>query len=303
MRRSSSMSLVRCMAAVLLDFATPCMAWDNQGHMATGAIAYDVLASDPASVASIVKLMNAHPDRQRFEKALANLTGAARTRRLFELMARWPDDIRGTSYDRPEWHYAVKIVSGWTFLRALTFGDAVDEFDRQLAAARDLNLASGTRAVALCWVFHITGDMHQQLHGGHSASWRSPRSDRAGTIGWVRMSPGGTPVSLHEFWENAADMPGTEIQGAETLASIGEHVTMSVAYSALSDTQQFSSWVDQSRDLASTIAYRGAALDESAEPASAPVLSAAYRLRARQIADHRVGEAGRHIAALMWHIP
>lgn len=288
-------------ALLLVSLASPALAWNDQGHMATGAIAYDALSrDDPATISSIVALMRTHPDRARFDKTLGSLTGAQRDRRLFELMARWPDDIRGTSYDHPDWHYAVKIVSGWTFLNSLTFGQAIEQFDRQLAITHDARAAAGARAVALCWVFHIVGDMHQPLHAGHRASWRFPRTDRAGTIGWVRTGAGAKPVALHEFWDSAADLAGAETPAAEALALRSEQAVGSGGRPA---TRSASAWfatvVAQSRELAATRVYRDAALDESADANAGPVLSAGYQLAARQIAEKRIGEAGMGIASLL----
>lgn len=61
--------------------------------MVTGAIADDDLAkTNPGLIAKIEAIMADHPDKARFDRALAGFSGKARTRRLFELMARWPDD-------------------------------------------------------------------------------------------------------------------------------------------------------------------------------------------------------------------
>jgi hypothetical protein len=90
-------------------------AWSNQGHMVTGAVAYDDLArTDPGLVAKIEAIMANHPDKARFERGLAGYSGEARTRRLFELMARWPDDIRDGPYDHPGWHYWLRLIPSQT---------------------------------------------------------------------------------------------------------------------------------------------------------------------------------------------
>jgi len=288
--------LLAAMIAVLA-VAAPARAWNDQGHIATGLIAFDSLGTDPGSVAAIMAIMALHPDRARFDAALGPLTGTARTRRTFALMARWPDDIRGTGYDRPGWHYAVKVVSGATILEPLTFGDAIDVFAAQLEIAEDPAATPARRAVALCWVFHLVGDMHQPLHGGHRVSWRFLRSDRAGTIGWVRTAPGAKPVTFHEFWDSAADRPGDAFAAAQSIAAAGEAVS-AVVPPVQSPVTAFASWVAASRALAASVAYRGMALAEAAEPASAPVLPAAYQADARRIAERRIGEAGRHLAGL-----
>jgi hypothetical protein len=99
--------LVRLLAAAVL-WITPMAAgaWQRPGHAASAAMAYDDLAlRQPDAVRKIVAIMAAHPDRARFDQALGDAVGAERDRRLFMAMARWPDDIRGTTYDHPSWHY------------------------------------------------------------------------------------------------------------------------------------------------------------------------------------------------------
>lgn len=201
----------------------PALAWNDQGHMATGDIAYDALsARDPKAVAAIVAIMQSHPDRAAFERQLTGLTGKARERRLFALMARWPDDARGSPRDRPEWHYALKVASPWRFVLPITVGDANKAFREQLATARDPRAPRAERAVALCWIMHIVGDQHQPLHAGHWMSWKFPKTDRAGTKAFVRWAPGSASVDLHEFWDGVPNRPGGREAGSEALAAAAE---------------------------------------------------------------------------------
>jgi cytochrome bd-type quinol oxidase subunit 1 len=63
----------RCLAVLPPIIVSPARAWGAQGNMATGAIAYDLLAAhDPAMVAAMEVLMEKHPDRARFD-SLARL--------------------------------------------------------------------------------------------------------------------------------------------------------------------------------------------------------------------------------------
>lgn len=291
--------LALALAAVL---ASPAGAWNNQGHMATGAIAHDALAAlDPATVVAIETLMAQHPDKVRFDRALAKLSGAARRRRLFEQMARWPDDIRKTDFDHPDWHYGAKVISGWSLFGAITVGSAEAEFARNLAVARDATASAADRAVALCWVFHIVGDMHEPLHAGHAQSWAFPLTDRLGTIAWVRTAKGGPPITMHEYWDGAVDFPGEETAAAGLVsAEIFRRYQRpeSLALGA-SPTAAFAKWVGISRQLAIEVVYRGAALDSTRNRGEAPVLALPYQQAARNLAFQRVNEGGIHIAGVM----
>lgn len=250
--------------AVLAAAADPAAAWNNQGHMATGAIAYDALAAlDPATAAAIEALMAQHPDKARFDKALTGLTGVARRRRLFEQMARWPDDIRKTDYDHPEWHYGAKVISGWTLFGAITVGSAEAEFARNMAVARDRNASAADRAVALCWIFHIVGDMHEPLHAGHAQNWTFPLTDRLGTIAWVRTATAVPPITMHEYWDGAVDFPGDETAAAGRVSAEITRLYPRPASLALgaAPTAAFARWVGESRQLAIDVVYKGAALE------------------------------------------
>ncbi len=58
--------------AALLPAAA--LAWLPDGHMATGALAYDALERrDPQAVAAVVRIMQFHPERARFDRTLGDL--------------------------------------------------------------------------------------------------------------------------------------------------------------------------------------------------------------------------------------
>ncbi len=289
-----------CLAASFLIAATPARAWSSQGHMATGLVAYDLLAArDPGAVAAIDALMTHHPDRARFDAALEGLEGAARERRLFALIARWPDDIRATAYNHTHWHHQLRVVVGWTAFRGPRLGEADHAVLHSMRLLRDARADPGRRAVALCWLIHVVGDMHQPLHAGHLMNGRFPFTDLAGTLGWVRRPPDAAPEKLHHFWDTAADRPGDELDGAESLALTIERDLPPDSAGTDDFEADYRTWVGESEQLAATIAYRGAALAESRRPGTAPVLSPDYVADARAVSERRLGQAGRRLADLL----
>lgn len=280
----------------------PALAWNDQGHMATGDIAYDALsARDPKAVAAIVAIMQGHPDHAAFERQLTGLSGKARERRLFALMARWPDDTRGSPHDRPEWHYALKVVSPWRFVLPFTVGGANAAFREQLAIARDPKAPRAERAVALCWIMHLVGDQHQPLHAGHWISWKFPKSDRGGSIAYVRWAPGGASVDLHDFWDGVPNRPGGREAGSEALAASVEAAHPRPAQGKLGPDpyKAFQGWELESWALAKTVVYQDGALVTGKTRAQAPVLPKGYWARARDLADLRVATAGYRLADVL----
>jgi hypothetical protein len=282
----------RLLLIVLLCFAMPAAAWDNRGHRLTGELAYDRLqATDPAAVQAIIAIMAQHPDRGRFDRNLAGRAGENRNRTLFGLMARWPDDIRNTAWDRPEWHYALKVVHGWTWLDWYIAGDAESQWAANLAIARDAARPAADRAVALCWLLHIGGDMHQPLHRGHRMDSAWLKTDRAGTIAFVRRPGSTAPMELHELWDGAFDPTGTG-GGDEAGDVVRLHSALSARQSAFRPGGDFTAWIGESEALARDRAYRGPALQASAAPAYAPAMSPAYMTMLRSIAEQRIVAAG-----------
>jgi hypothetical protein len=303
MRHRLNAPLVAASLATTLAAATPALAWNNQGHMATGAIAYDALMrADPAVVQKVLALTAALPQRQRMDAAIAGLTGPARDRAVFEYLARWPDDIRRGPLDRPDWHYAVHIVSpGWTLI-PYTAGKARQAYDGAMATLEDPRASARDKAIAIAWVMHLAGDTQQPLHAGNRLAFPDfPKSDRAGTIGYVRTAPGAPPRSLHDAWDGAADLPGADKPAADALTAkleqrglppLGPVGPLRHGYDAA-----FRSWWRESYHLAVSVAYTGDALKEAPTPAKAPVLSQAYVDRARGLAEPRIRLGGLRAAA------
>jgi hypothetical protein len=288
-----------CFTILLSIAATSAKAWSAQGHMATGAITYDLLSRDaPGVVAEIERLMRDHPDRARFDSALQGLDGPARTRRLFELIARWPDDIRGTHYSHVPWHHELRVVSGWHLLRGIRLGGADHGFLTSLALVRDGRADPGPRAIALCWLFHIAADMHQPLHAGHRMDARFPLTDRAGTIGWVRRGAGAAAEPFHHFWDTAADWPGDDLAGADSIVRAVESGLRPIRPAA-DVAQSYRIWVRESEEIAADVAYRDEALAESRRADAAPLLSPGYISIARAESERRLAQAGARIAGLL----
>ena len=275
-------------------------AWLPEGHMATGALAFDALERrDPQAAAVIVRLMEAHPERARFDQTLGDLEGPARDRRLFELMARWPDDARRGPFDHDNWHYSQTVTSSMRFALPFAFGGAERAFPRELAVARDPHARPGDRAVALCWVMHIVGDMHQPLHAALWMSGQFPITDRGGNSAWVRTAKDARPERLHWFWDSAAGQAGLGRGSPMALETQLEAEHPDSELRPSDPRRAFEGWVVESRRLARDEVYDWGALRIGTEPATAPVLSPAYIARARISTGERLALAGFRIGALL----
>ena len=289
-----------CLAMLSFIAAKPALAWGRQGHMATGLIAYDRLAArDPSAIAAIDALLAQHPDHARFESALTGLEGEERERHLFALIARWPDDIRATKWNHTHWHHQLRVVVGWKAFHGLRPGEADHAFRHNLRILRDEKASGADRAIALCWIFHIVGDMHQPLHAGHRQDDHFPLSDFAGSKGWVRKSADSAPETFHYFWDMAADRADDDFAGAASIAAAVSHDPPETEPAPADFVAAYYGWVKESEQLAADSAYPAAMEAEARRPEKAGILSAGYILQARSIAEKRIGQAGERLADLL----
>ena len=57
------------------------------------------------------------------------------------------------------------------------------------------------KAIALAWLFHLVGDIHQPLHTAQLFTVEHPQGDRGGNGICVRVTQAGQPMDLHRFWD------------------------------------------------------------------------------------------------------
>jgi len=294
-------------AAVALLLPPAAHAWSRAGHMVTAAIAWDDLAArDHAVLDKIGVVLAAHPDRGAFDVAVGDALGEERARLLLLECARWPDDARGTIYDHPTWHYAFAPVvregdAPRTAPPESLDGDALEAFALNARVMGNPKASDAERAIALCWVMHVGGDIHQPLHAAQLFSVEQPSGDQGGGHQFVRAPPTNELVTLHWFWDDAVQHVGepdaVEARARELVARLPRARLGELAEPARA--RDFPRWArDESYPLAVSLAYRSdAKLGSSAETAVA--LTADYVAAAAQAAERRVVIAGYRLADVL----
>lgn len=69
----------------------------------------------------------------------------------------------------------------------------------------DSNATDAEKAVALCWILHLVGDLHQPLHTVALFSRAYyPEGDRGGNS--IRVSWDPQPINLHSAWDRMPDL-------------------------------------------------------------------------------------------------
>jgi hypothetical protein len=286
--------------------ASPAAAWTRAGHMVSAAIAYDDLAArDPQVIDKVVALMASHPDHAPFEVAVGRASGPERARRLFMQMARWPDDARGGVFDHPTWHYALRPIVGRD--APVTPADAVDgaaieALALNLNEASDARAPAADRALALCWLFHVVGDIHQPLHTAQLFSARFPHGDHGGSQEWVRDPVTGGAVTLHWFFDDSvsrSDESTDAMAKARDLETRYPRASLPELAPAAPLPAAFAHWAfDESYPVAKALAWRSDAVTGETKETAAR-LPPTYVAGVRAATARRMALAGYRLADVL----
>jgi hypothetical protein len=297
-------------AGLLLSFAIPSFAWDEVGHKLTAYIAWSQMRPDVR--AKVIKTLFAAPEDAQLSTFWSSFGGGqsegARQREFFMLIATWPDIIRDTknfpvrnkNYAHSDWHYAdtfwrLKDGKVEPVTDAKPSGLAMDklvDFDKLIRS----NATDAEKAVAIAWLEHLIGDIHQPLHASSRVTDSSPDGDQGGNL--FLLTPKGTPraqqENLHWLWDSIVIryQPNTkDLPEADYLYPIGDEMMRLYPYDKVKNELadgKFDVWKDESYRLASTEAYKG--VDWFQAP------SDAYKKKAFEIAQRRIALAGYRMA-------
>jgi hypothetical protein len=123
---------------------------------------------------------------------------------IFMRASTWPDEIRRhvIRYDHPHWHYIDYPLKPPTF----AFEPQPNPDDDALFGIEESEKVLGNRAasveecaVALSWLIHLVGDIHQPLHCASLFTDAYPGGDRGGNEFFVM--PPSRGIKLHSFWD------------------------------------------------------------------------------------------------------
>lgn len=285
---------------------SPAMAWTRPGHMVTAAIAFDDLeATDPDIIDRVAALLDGHPDRGPFEVAEDRSEGRERALRLMMECARWPDDARMTVHDQPSWHVQLRPV-----VRAedpppvapadRVLMDGTEAFALNARVMANPDATPAQRAVALCWVMHLAGDVHQPLHTAQLFSSAYPDGDRAGGLQFVIDPLSRRPETFHWFWDDSVhrsgDLESVQARAKDLQLRLPRSVLVPGTTPALA--ADYARWADESYALAVSFVYAGGPVGGPSEPEAREV-PVAYALETMTIAERRVALAGYRLADLL----
>src|SRR5262249_51299472 len=163
------------------------------------------------------------------------------------------------------------------------------------------------KAIALSWLFHLVGDVHQPLHTAQLFNADYPNGDRGGNEICVRVTETGQPMDLHRFWDGVitSSQNFTRLRNnATALRSRQEFHRSQLTELANTD---FESWAKESFEIATKIAYRNdgrigspkGGNKDCRDVKDPPVLPVGYVVSASRIADRRMILSGYRLADLL----
>jgi S1/P1 Nuclease len=176
---------------------------------ASGIIAYQILQQEnPATIDKVKALLEKHPwYANQWPARFQDVPASDRALVLFMQAGRWADDIRNTDrqHHRARWHYI-----NWPFkperhpasvqisqLEPVNILTALGENESMVKNDSDPQ----PKAVALAWLFHLVGDIHQPLHTSQLFTAEYPEGGCPACVTRIQISFPPLSMDLHRFWD------------------------------------------------------------------------------------------------------
>jgi hypothetical protein len=289
----------------------PSYGWNRTGHRAIALIAYRQL--DEPTRQKVAALLRKNPlahDLWTGKKINSDTDPAADA---FMHGATYADDVRPPSLFSPEFHHATHHYVNFRYVpkdEGENVGEPPAGEENLLTTyagyvatvkSRQADVSDAKRAIALCWIFHQQGDIHQPLHAISRYSNAFPQGDRGGNLVHPFPNPRGSrPYSknLRAYWD---DMLGDD-DVVKTFDALNERVEVVLSEfprasfrKAEIDELDVYVWCRESIDAARETVYR----ELDPEVASYEALPVAYEAEAQKLARRRIALAGYRLAELL----
>jgi hypothetical protein len=272
----------------VLAAAGPAAAWGDLGHEVTALIAYRHLA--PVARAKVDALLAADTD---------TLTPPD-----FASRATWADKYRTGHRETAAWHFVnieldhPDLASACFGFPALAAGQlasqgpaqdcVVNKIDEFAAELRRPSTPQAERILALKFLMHFVGDLHQPLHA-------ADHDDRGGNCIGLSPSPDGHDTNLHAYWDTGAVEALGGSAGA-IAATLDARITPADRTAWSAGTPR--TWAMESFQLGREDVYALPSRPTCADHGSV-ALTAAYQATARRDAALQLEKAGLRMAVLI----
>ena len=247
--------------------AVAALGWDDVGHKTTAYIAWQRMS--PSARENVIRILRAAPEDSHlgaFYMGYGPESDEWKRLAYFMLVSTWADIVRDRAfenrqkkYSKSNWHYddtfwkqvngKAEILTG--FEEGGVAVDKLAEFDKLI---RDPAASDADKAIAIAWIMHLTGDIHQPLHTSARVTETEPKGDQGGNL--FLLTPEGTPREnqrqLHSYWDTIVgrNMPlKGDMCERDYIVSVGRHLMKKYPYSAFSsslDLRDYRAWQQQS---------------------------------------------------------
>lgn len=281
-RRPGPPPMIRLLGAVILSLlSSPALAWWEYGHQSVARVA--MLEVKPVTAAEIRRLVAR-------SALLETPTCPART--LAEA-AYWPDCIKslGPRFSYAfSWHYQnADICKPFGLASACEGGNCVSaQIERNAKLLGDPKLPVRERLMALAFLTHFMGDLHQPFHAGD-------KSDRGGNDFKARY--GVIPSNLHSIWDGylpdrAISTPPADAAGILSAISAADRAAMRAG--------SITDWSREGWEAARAFGYAAVMTDPCGPlPASRPVIDEGATRRLIPIVRLQIARGGIRLARLL----
>jgi hypothetical protein len=313
--------LLPLVAFVLIFRCASCFAWIDTGHKVVAIIAWEDMT--PKTRAAVTDLLKQHPryEKDLLQDASPDETDDARARTAFATAATWPDMVRSPANpmnhvaNHPAWHYIDTPYVLDNVTPSVRQNDspgphnAAEAFAQCIAGLKDSKSAPADKAIDLCWIEHLVGDIHQPLHAISLYSAKQPDGDRGGNMDMILKDARyrDSRSNLHMLWDS---LPG-EFRSEEpcSFEAMGLRADPNYSREKLKDMiaeQDFSAWAKESYALAISDVYLNGKLEysisqgpDAGDGDGTPALPPGYLKNAEHVAMKRVALAGYRLADLL----
>ncbi|MDQ3489850.1 MAG: S1/P1 nuclease [Pyrinomonadaceae bacterium] len=284
----------------------PVLAWDDVGHKITAYIAWQSMS--PRARENVIKILRAAPEDSHlaaFYKSYGSEPEDTRKREYFMLVSTWADIVRDRAfenryqkYHKGPWHYSdtfwrqvdgkAQILTGFE-----EGGQGVTRLFESEKILRDAGRSNAEKAIAIGWIMHIGGDIHQPLHASARVTDLEPKGDQGGNL--FLLTPQGTArenqVNLHWFWDSIVGR-NIPLRGETCergyIEPIAQNMMKKYPYSKMQNRLslgKYDSWQAESFKLNPTMVYSPDLIRGQLPPAK-------YRKNAFRVAEEQLALAG-----------
>ena len=250
-------------AVAIVAVPSPALAWGKTGHRVVAALA------DP----QLSGLARAH---------VKELLGVD----SLDEAATWPDEMRSAPEQfwqktATPWHYVT--LNGIVYDHAPSEGDALEALNRFRATLQDPNATLTDKKLALRFIVHLVGDLHQPLHVGKCC-------DKGGNE--VKVKWFGRDLNLHSVWDSAL-VDEEQLSFTEMAAKLQRHTSNAdvIAWWDINPRD----WISESAQLRETVYQE----PNPKDPKARPELSYGYVYKYTPLMEQRLKQAGVRLAAYL----